>query len=208
VRGCVREHRTDKRRTGHALRSEPRKLEQELRTPREADHDGALSGARIHDRQAIAGELKRPIPLWVPAAIRAAIAQAIHRQHPEMARKIRDLHLPMARMDQRPRRNQKNGLVAVAIDLVEQPLTVPIDEPLRIRITSPALLPPGARRKPGVRPASEIWRFKRMAARGQPVFRFLPCARGEAPVTAGPGDGMAAAARPTSGRSRPPAVNR
>jgi hypothetical protein len=43
-----------------------------------------------------------------------------------------------------------------------------------------------------------------MADRGQPVLRFLPCARGEAPVTAGPGDGMAAAARPTSGRSRPP----
>jgi hypothetical protein len=43
-----------------------------------------------------------------------------------------------------------------------------------------------------------------MAARGQPVLCFLPCVRGEAPVTAGPGDGMATAARPTSGRSRPP----
>ena len=76
----------------------------------------------------------------VAAAVGAPVAEAVHRQHPEVAREVGDLHLPVARVDQRPGREQEDGLLALAVDLVEEPLAVALDEALGVGVAGAALL--------------------------------------------------------------------
>jgi hypothetical protein len=60
-----------------------------------------------------------------------------------VAREVRDLHLPVARVQQRPGRQQKHGLLAIAAALVEQPLAVALDEALLVGVPRPGLLARG-----------------------------------------------------------------
>ncbi len=89
MRQRVGEHRADERRAGDPLGGEPRQLEQVLCAAREAHHHRPLGAGRIHHGQAVAGELGGSVALRVAAAIRAPVAEAVHREHPEVARESR-----------------------------------------------------------------------------------------------------------------------
>ena len=115
-------------------------LEQVLGAAREARHHGAVGPGLVHHCQAVTGELRGSVALRIAAAIGSAVAEAVHRQHAEMAREVGDLHLPVARMDERPGRDQEQRLLALAVDLVEELLTVTLDEALRVRVDGTALL--------------------------------------------------------------------
>ena len=120
VRGRVGEQGADEGGARDPLGGEPRQLEQVLGARREARHHRSLGAARVHHGQAVAGEFRGAIAARVAAAVGAAVAEPVHRQHPEVAREVGDLHLPVARVDQRPGRQQEDGLLALAVDLVEE----------------------------------------------------------------------------------------
>src|SRR5262249_43135633 len=79
------------------------------------------------------------VTLWVAAAVGAAVAEPIHGQHPEMAREVRDLHLPVTRVDEGPGGHQEDRLLALAVDLVEEALPVPLGEALDVGVGGAAL---------------------------------------------------------------------
>ena len=107
LRRGVGEQRADEGGPGHPLRGEPRQLEQVLGAAREAHHHCPLGAGRVHHGQAVASEIRGSIALRVAAAVGAPVAEAVHAQHPEVAREVGDLHLPVAGVDQRPGRDQK-----------------------------------------------------------------------------------------------------
>src|SRR6185437_14203858 len=61
-------------------------------------------------------------------------------KHPEVARQVGNLHLPVTRMEHRPGRQQEDRLLAFAVDLVEQSLPAPLDEACLVRVARAALL--------------------------------------------------------------------
>ena len=121
MRRGVGKQRADEGGAGDPLGGKPRQLQQVLGAAREAHHHRPLGAGRVHHGQAVAGELRGSVAPRVAAAIGAAVAEAVHRQHPEVAREVGDLHLPVAGVDQRPGRQQEDGLLALAVDLVEEP---------------------------------------------------------------------------------------
>ena len=148
MRGGVGEQRADEDGAEHPLGGKPRQLELVLGARREAHHHRRLRAGRVHHGQAVAGELDGPVAPWVSAAIRAAVAETVHHQHPEVAREVGDLHLPVARVEQRPGRQQEDRLLALAVDLVEQPLPVALDEAFAVRVARAALLAVAADDRP------------------------------------------------------------
>ena len=146
--GGVGEHRADEGGAGDPLGGEARQLEQVLGALRETHHHRFLSPGRIHHGQAVAGELRGYVAPRIAAAVRAAVAEAVHRQHPEVAGEVSDLHLPMARVDQRPGRQQEDGLLALAVDLVEELHAVALGEAFGVWVEGAALFSVAADRSP------------------------------------------------------------
>ena len=66
--------------------------------------------------------------------VRAPVAAPVEGDHAEVARQVRDLRLPAARVDDRPGRQQQDGRLAAAVDLVEDPHAVALDEALAVRV--------------------------------------------------------------------------
>ncbi len=148
MRWGVGEERSDEDRAGHSLRGDPPQFERVLRALGETHHERPLGAGRVHYRKAIAGGLIDVVAPRVAAAVGAPVAEAVHRQHPEVAREVGDLHLPVARVDDRPGRQQEDRLLALAVDLVEEPLPVALDKPFGIGVASTALLRRTAKRFP------------------------------------------------------------
>src|ERR1700735_867971 len=140
MRGGVGEHRAGEDRAEHPLRGKPCELQLIAGARGEADRHRRLRAGRVHHRQAVAGELDGSVAAWGARAVRAPVAEAVHRKHPEVARQVGDLHLPVTRVEHRPSRQQEDRLLALAVDLVEQSLSVPFDEASPVRVARPALL--------------------------------------------------------------------
>jgi hypothetical protein len=98
VRGGVREHRPDERRSGDALGRQAREREQELGAFGQRHHHGALGGGGVHHREEVARELLGGVALRIAHAVGAAVAESVHREHAEVAGEVGDLHLPVARV--------------------------------------------------------------------------------------------------------------
>ena len=139
MRRGVGEERADESGAGDPLGGDAGHLQRVLGAAREAHHQRPLGAGRVHHGEAVAGELGGSVPARVAAAIRAAVAQAVHHEHAEMAREVGDLHLPVPGVNQ-PRREQEQGVLALAVDLIEDALAVTLDEPLAVGIASAALL--------------------------------------------------------------------
>ncbi len=139
MRQCVGEQRADEHGTSDPLGREPCELELVLRAGGEAHHHRPLGAGCVHQRQAVAGDFRGCVALGVTAAIGAPVAEAVHRKHPEVAREVRDLHLPVPGVNQ-PRREQEQGVLALAVDLIEDALTVALDETFAVGIARAALL--------------------------------------------------------------------
>src|SRR5262249_14367991 len=87
--------------------------------------DGALSLGRVHHRERVRGELV--LGVAGRRTVGAAVPPAVERQHAAMPREVRDLHLPVPRVDDRPRRQEEDGRLAGAVDLVPEPDAVALD---------------------------------------------------------------------------------
>ena len=143
LRRGVREHRADEGSADHALGRQSRELEQTLGALRQPDAQRALGAGRVHHRERVQCARGRAVAPRIAAAIRAAVAEAVHHEHSKVAREIRDLHLPVARVHDRPRRQQEQRLVAVAVDLEVQALSVALGVPLSIGVARAGLLAHG-----------------------------------------------------------------
>ena len=128
MRGCVGEHWAGEDRAEHPLGGEATELELVAGARRQTHRHCPLCAGRIHHGQAVARELDGPVATGIGRTIGVPVADAVHRQYPEVACQIGNLHLPVARMEHRPGWQQEDRVLALAVDLVEQSLPVPLDE--------------------------------------------------------------------------------
>ena len=70
----------------------------------------------------------------------AAVAAPVEGDHAEVAREVRDLHLPEPRVDDRPGRQQQDRRLARAVDLVEDADAVALDVALVVGVAGARLL--------------------------------------------------------------------
>ena len=117
------------------------------RCPTAPPHDRPTSVARavpVASITASASATNSSIAVRVRAGglIRAPVAASVERHHPEVACEVRDLHLPEARVHDRPRREQQHGGLALAVELVEDPHAVAVDVALFVGVARAGLLAP------------------------------------------------------------------
>jgi hypothetical protein len=102
--------------SGHQVRVPGCQQQRALRAERQR-HDHRVPGpGGIHHRQCVGGELA-----LVAAGLRAAgaaVAPAVEGDDPAVPGQVGDLHLPVPRMDDRPRRQEDDGRLAGPVDLV------------------------------------------------------------------------------------------
>src|SRR6266498_5457308 len=70
----------------------------------------------------------------------AAVTAPVERENAAVPGEVRDLHLPVPRVDDRPRRQEEDGRLARAVDLVVELHAVALDVPGLVRIAGPRLL--------------------------------------------------------------------
>ena len=117
--------------------------------PRGQAHEDRAVGARgVHHRERVGGELRARAYASTPArAVGAPVAAPVEGHDAAVAGEVRDLRLPVARVDDRPRRQQQDGRLAVAVDLVEDAHAVALDEALLVGVAGARLLARAAPRR-------------------------------------------------------------
>ena len=110
------------------------------RARRQPDHHGTLDARRVHDRQRVGGELPLGVGVDGLRPIRASVSTSVEREHARVAGEIRDLPLPVPRVDDRPGGQQQDRRLAAAVELPEDPDAVALDVALVIRIAGARLL--------------------------------------------------------------------
>ena len=111
---------------------------------RVSHHGRAIGARRVHHGKCVPHILLCAIRLGSPRPVGPAVATPVERQDAEVAGEIGDLQLPHARVHDRPRRQQEDRLVPLAVALVEDPHSVALDETLLVGIRRPRLLRPFA----------------------------------------------------------------
>ena len=114
-----------------------RQQQRSLRAERERDERRALGAGRIHDCKRICGELALVVAAL--RTIRAAVSAPVEREDAAVPREVRDLHLPVARVDDRPRRQKEDRPLPGAVDLVVEPHAVALDVAGLVRVARPRL---------------------------------------------------------------------
>ena len=111
--------------------------------PSESDTSTARSVA-VASITASASAANSALLVAARRTVRATVAAPVEREHPAVPREVGDLHLPVARVDDRPRRQQEHGRLARAVDLVVEPHAVARDVARRVRVARPRLLARGS----------------------------------------------------------------
>ncbi len=135
-----RESRSDERDLLDPLGMIGREDERPLGPPRQRDEDCALGAGRVQHSERIRGELVLPVRIRVCRPVRAAVAASVEGDDPREAGEVGDLQLPVTRVDDRPRRHEQDGRLAGAVDLVEAPHAITLDEARLVRIARARLL--------------------------------------------------------------------
>ena len=104
------------------------------------DEDGPIRAGRVHHRECVVRELLLDVGLRLRGAIRPAVATTVEGDDAAVASEVGDLELPDPRVDDRPRRQEQNRRLALAVDLVEGPDAVPLDVALGVGVARAALL--------------------------------------------------------------------
>ena len=150
-RGVRRRQRQSRRDEDHACRPAPggsaASSSDAFRAARERHEHRALGAGCVHDRERIGGELLLAVGVGLGRTIRAAVAAPVEREHAAVPREVGDLHLPVARVDDRPGRQEEDRRLARAVDLVEEPHAVALDVALVVGIAGPRLLARGRARQ-------------------------------------------------------------
>ena len=123
-------------------------------SPRWAPSDSETTTARsvagrVEHGERVAGELGLGVLARTPRPVGPAVAARVERHHAEVPGQVRDLGLPDARVVDRPRRDQQQRRVAVAVALPEDPHPVALDEPLLVGVAGARLLARGCRGRDG-----------------------------------------------------------
>ena len=113
-------------------------VQRPFRASGERHQHGALGGGCVHHRERVGGELLLPVRVGLGRAVGAAVAATVEDEHAAVPREVRDLHLPVARVDDRPRRHEQDGRLARAVDLVVEPHAVALDVAGLVRVAAPA----------------------------------------------------------------------
>ena len=98
-----------------ALRVLGSKHQRSLRAHRVSDDEGAPGLSRVQDRERVGGELRLGVRLGLLRAVGAAVPARVEGQHAAVAREVRDLRLPAARVDERPGRQQQDRRLALSV---------------------------------------------------------------------------------------------
>ena len=107
---------------------------------RQPDDHGAVGAGGVHHRDGVRDELGLGVGLDRIRAVRAAVPAAVEGHDASVPREVGDLRLPVARVDDRPRRQQQDGRVARAVDLVEDADAVALDVAVAVRVARAGLL--------------------------------------------------------------------
>src|SRR3954468_9504396 len=107
---------------------------------RQRNHRRACDARRVHHRDRVRRELALGVRLDGSRTIRAPVAAAVEREHAEVTRQVRDLRLPVARVDDRPGREQQHGRLAGAVALPEETDALALDVALFVRVRGAGLL--------------------------------------------------------------------
>ncbi len=110
---------------------------------READHERAIGRGRVEHAQRVGGELGLRVGRGLGGPVRAAVAASVERDHPAVPGQVGDLHLPLPGMDDRPGRQEEDGGLAGAVDLVVEPHPVALDVAGLIGVSRPRLFAGG-----------------------------------------------------------------
>src|SRR5690242_2827683 len=138
-RGRERHCRSDEHHARYARWMLGGQQEAALRAQGEANDDRAVTTGGIEHGHGIGRELPLVICVRTYRAVRASVATRVERDDPVMACEVGNLHLPAPRVHDRPRRQEQNRCLAVAIHLVEDLDAVPFDESICVRVACPAL---------------------------------------------------------------------
>jgi hypothetical protein len=112
------------------------------RAGRERDEERAVGPGGVHDRERVVREPARAVGVGAARAVGAPVAPTVEGEHPVVAGEVRDLRLPVARVDDRPRRQEQHRALALAVQLVEEAHAVALDVALLVRIAGARLLGP------------------------------------------------------------------
>ena len=111
-----------------------------LRSHREPDDECTLRRGRIQHRESVGRELGLVVGLGLLRAVRMPIPARIEGDDAAVAGEIGDLHLPAARVDDRPRGEEENRGLARPVDLIEDADAVAVDVAGFVRVARPRLL--------------------------------------------------------------------
>ena len=121
-----------------AVRVVGREQQRSLRAEREGDEHRLLGLGGVHDRQCVEREVGLGVARLGP--VRSPVPAPVHHQHPAVPRQVRDLHLPVARVDDRPRRHQEDRRLARAVHLPVQAHAFALDVAGLVGVHRPRLL--------------------------------------------------------------------
>ena len=143
---CERRGGPDRHDAGHALGVLRGEQDRPPRPGGERDEERALGAGRLHHRERVGRELALGVRLGRVGTIGPAVAAPVEADDAGVAGEIGDLRLPVARVDDRPRRQQQDRRLTGAVDLVEQAHAVALDVALLVRIAGARLLARAGRR--------------------------------------------------------------
>jgi len=135
-----RQGRRDEHHPGDAFRVPSGKQQRPLGAAGQRDEDGPIGAGRVHHGERVVRELLLDVGLRLRRAIRPPVTTTIEGDHAAVAGEVRDLQLPAPRVDDRPRGQQQNRRLALAVDLVKGPDAVPLDVALGVGVARTALL--------------------------------------------------------------------
>jgi hypothetical protein len=121
------EERRDERRAEDPFRVVGGQQQRALRPFRERHQHRSLGIGRVHHGERVARELALRIEPRIPWSIGSPVSAWVERQDATVAREVRDLRLPAARVDDHPGREEQKRRIAVAVALLEHPHAVALD---------------------------------------------------------------------------------
>src|SRR5919108_57744 len=179
VSRCNREGWCDEGGANHTFRMIGSEDQRPLRPERERDEQSLLGRRCVHDGESIGRERFLRVRLRIARTVGLAVPAWIERDDAVVPRKIGDLELPAARMEQRPRRQEQDGRLPVPVCLVEDSDAVALDVALLVGVAGPRLLACdfyGFRRRhsfslcssqPSIQSSSSAWPFSMPESRSR-----------------------------------------
>jgi hypothetical protein len=130
----------DEHSSGDAVGMVAREDERALSAHGEAGNHRPLGLGGVQDGDRVGCVLALAVSLRLQGTVRLAVPTPVEGHDATVAREMRDLHLPVARVEERPRGEEQYRRFALAAHLVEDPHTLALDIALVVGIARAGLL--------------------------------------------------------------------